>query len=182
MEDGSIIEGEHHITVTKGKIKKVFYKEKAHANKEALKAIKEADLILFSMGSLFTSIIPNLLIDDIVKEIEKSKAKIMYVCNMMTQPGETDDFTVGDHVELINSYLKKRKIDVVIASNSKIDEKIVSKYLSQEQKDPVPIDKEKIEKLKVELIESDIFKVEDELLRHDSIKLASLIMFYLMRD
>ena len=106
----------------------------------------------------------------------------MYVCNAMTQPGETDGFTVGDHIELINNYLNKRKIDVVIASNSKIDQKIIDKYSSEEQKDPVLIDKEKIESLNVELIEADIFKEENELLRHNSIKLASLIMFYLMRD
>ena len=106
----------------------------------------------------------------------------MYICNAMTQPGETDHFTVSDHVQMINSYLNKRKIDVVIASNSKIDKVITKKYVTQEQKDPVRIDKNKISKMNVELIESDIFKIEGGYLRHDSIKLATLIMYYLMRD
>ena len=181
-KEGHVIEGECEITETKETIDKIYYKKEPKVLDEVIEAIGEADLIIFSMGSLYTSLLPNIICKKVLTALDKSTSPIMYICNAMTQPGETDDFTVGDHVELINSYLKKRKIDVVIASNSKIDEKIVSKYLSQEQKDPVPIDKEKIEKLKVELIESDIFKVEDELLRHDSIKLASLIMFYLMRD
>jgi len=134
------------------------------------------------MGSLYTSLLPNIICKRVLDTLDVAKAHIMYVCNAMTQPGETDNFTVGDHIELINNYLNKRKIDVVIASNSKIDQKIIDKYSSEEQKDPVLIDKEKIESLNVELIEADIFKEENELLRHNSIKLASLIMFYLMRD
>ena len=117
MKDGSIVEGEHNITLSKQKIEKVYYKEKPEVNKDALKAIKEADLILFSMGSLFTSIIPNLLIKDIVDEIDNSSAKIAYVCNMMTQPGETDNFKVSDHINMLNRYLCKRKVNVVLANN-----------------------------------------------------------------
>ena len=107
MEDGNIVEGEHNITIDKRKIKKVYYKEEPKATKEALKAIKEADLIIFSMGSLFTSIIPNLICKEIVDQIDSSKAKLMYICNIMTQPGETEDFTVTDHVKMLNNYLGK---------------------------------------------------------------------------
>ena len=182
MEDGSIIEGEHHITVTKGKIKRVFYKEKAHANVEALKAIKEADLILFSMGSLFTSIIPNLLIYDIVKEIEKSKAKIMYVCNMMTQPGETDDFTVTDHVAKLNEYLGKRQVELVIANKGKIDEKMAKFYETEEQKDPVRYDSENFKKYNLTVIGDDFtYITKNNLLRHDNIKVGFHIFYYLMK-
>ena len=182
MEDGTIIEGEHHITEEKGKIKKVYYKEKAIATKEALDAIKNADLILFSMGSLFTSIIPNLLIDSIVKEIENSKAKIMYVCNMMTQPGETDDFTVTDHVRILNQYLGKRSIDLVLANTGKIDEEMAKFYETQEQKDPVIFDEENFNKYSIEVIGDDFtFITDNNLLRHDNIKLGFHIFYYLMK-
>ena len=181
-KEGNIVEGECEITETEETIDHIFYKEEPKVLDEVIDAIKKADLIILSMGSLYTSLLPNIICKRVLDTLDVTKAPIMYVCNAMTQPGETDNFTVGDHIELINNYLNKRKIDVVIASNSKIDQKIINKYSSEEQKDPVLIDKEKIESLNVELIEADIFKEEDELLRHNSIKLASLIMFYLMRD
>ena len=177
MKDGKVIEGEHHITETKGKIEKVYYKEKPEVNKEALKAIKEADLILFSMGSLYTSIIPNLLIKDIVDEIDKSKAKIMYVCNMMTKPGETYNFKVSDHVEKLNKYLGKRKLEIVVANNAKIDKKMAKFYETTEQKDPVILDKENID---IKVIEDNyIYITDNNLLRHDNIKLGFDIFYYL---
>ena len=182
MEDGTVIEGEHHITETKAKIKRVYYKEEAVATKEALEAIRNADLIVFSMGSLFTSIIPNLLIDEVVKEIEKSKAKIMYVCNMMTQPGETDDFTVTDHVKALNGYLGKRNIDLVLANTGTIDEEMAKFYETQEQKDPVVYDEENFEKYGIDVIGDDFTYITDNnLLRHDNIKLGFHIFYYLMK-
>ena len=105
----------------------------------------------------------------------------MYLCNAVTQPGETDNYTVGDHIELLNKYLKNRKIDVVIASNTKLKKEIVKKYETEEQKDPVQIDHNKIEKLGAELIEDNLIIVENNTLRHNSMKLSSLIFSYLMR-
>lgn len=116
MEDGEVIEGEHHITLSPKKIKKVFYKEKAKANAEVLEKIKDADAIILSMGSLYTSIIPNLLCKDVVKAIDNSNAKIIYVCNVVTQPGETDNFKASNHVKLLNKYLGKRKVDTLITN------------------------------------------------------------------
>lgn len=180
--DGTVIEGEHNITEKKGKIKKVYYKEKAIPTKEALKAIKEADLILLSMGSLFTSIIPNLLIEEVVSEIEKSKAKIMYVCNMMTQPGETDNYKISDHIKKLNEYLGKRKVDIVLANTGIIDKKMAEFYETQEQKDPVIYDEEEINKLNIEVINDDFTYVTDNnLLRHDNIKVGFHIFYYLMK-
>jgi len=182
MEDGTVIEGEHHITETNAKIKRVYYKEEAVATKEALDAIRNADLILFSMGSLFTSIIPNLLIDEVVKQMENSKAKIMYVCNMMTQPGETDDFTVTDHVKTLNEYLGKRNIDLVLANTGTIDEEMARFYETQEQKDPVVYDEENFEKYGIDVIGDDFTYITDNnLLRHDNIKLGFHIFYYLMK-
>lgn len=179
LEDGRVIEGEHLITQSKGKIKKVYYKEKAVPTKEALKAIKEADLILFSMGSLFTSIIPNLLIPEIVEEINKSKAPTMYVCNMMTQPGETDGFKVSDHVLKLNEYLGKRKIDLVLVNTGKIDKKMAKFYETQEQKDPVVYDSKNND---YDVICDDFtYITKNNLLRHDNIKLGFHIFYYLMK-
>ena len=179
MEDGSTVEGEHHITESKKKIKRVYYKENAIPTKEALKAIKDADLILLSMGSLFTSIIPNLLIQEIVKEINKSKAPIMYACNMMTQPGETDGFRVSDHVLKLNEYLGKRKVDLVLVNTGKIDSEMAKFYETQEQKDPVKYDPENN---CYKVIKDDFtYITKNNLLRHDNIKLGFHIFYYLMK-
>lgn len=175
MEDGTVVEGEHHITMCNKKIKSVSYKEKPVVTEEALQAIREADAIILSMGSLFTSIIPNLICKEIIKEIDKSTAKITYVCNLMTQPGETDDFTVSDHIKLLNSYLGKRKVDTVILNNKELDKEIVAKYETLEQKDQVIYDKEKLLKMGVNIIEDDLVLYENEIIRHNTLKLAFYI-------
>ena len=105
----------------------------------------------------------------------------MYVCNAVTQPGETDNFTVSDHLKMLNSYLPERKIDCVIASNTKIPKHMAEKYATEEQKDPVIIDYEEVKKMGVELLEDDLIVVEDNRLRHNSLKVSSMIFSYLMR-
>lgn len=181
MEDGNIVEGEHNITIDKRKIKRVYYKEEPKATKEAIKAIKEADLIIFSMGSLFTSIIPNLICKEIIEAIDKSKAKIMYICNIMTQPGETEDFTVTDHVKMLNEYLGKRKIDVVLANNGMIDNKLVKKYETLEQKDPVKFDEENFKSINAHIISDDFISISNKMIRHNNLKLGFSVYFYLMQ-
>lgn len=184
MEDGSIVEGEHHITLSNNDsgIKRVFYKEKPVPTREAVRAIEEADLILLSMGSLFTSIIPNLICDEIVEAIDRSNGKIMYVCNMVTQPGETEGFKVSDHIKLLNQYLGKRKIDVVIANDGQIDEDMAKRYESLEQKDPVELDREETEKLVEKVISDDYVTVKNNLLRHKVMKLSMHIFGYLLEQ
>lgn len=182
MEDGSIVEGEHHITLNRSNIKRVFYKENPVPTKEAVKALEDAELIILSMGSLFTSIIPNLICDEIVDAIDRSKGKIMYACNMMTQPGETDNFTVSDHVKLLNQYLGKRKIDVVIANDGKIDEDMAKRYESLEQKDPVKLDFEETRALTERVISDDYVTVKNNLLRHNVMKLSLHIFGYLLEQ
>ena len=181
MEDGSIVEGEHHITVDRRNIKRVFYKEEPTPTSEAIKAILEADLIVLSMGSLFTSIIPNLICDKIVGALEKSSAKIMYVCNMMTQPGETDGFTVTDHVSMLNQYLGQRKVDVVIANNGKIDATLAEKYETLEQKDAVKYDAQNFNKMNNQVIGDDLVMVSNNMIRHNVTKLGFHIFAYLMQ-
>ena len=180
-KDGNIIEGEEQITESHRQFEKIFYKKEPKVSHEALEAIKNADLIIISMGSLYTSVLPNIICKEVEEVINESKAPIMYTCNIVTQPGETDNFTVGDHVKLLNRYLDKKKVDVVIASNTKIDDEMAKRYESQEQKDPVLIDYDEIKKIGVELIEDDLITIDDNTLKHNSLKLSSLIFSYLMR-
>lgn len=179
MSDGTTVEGEHNITMSLKKIDKVYYKETPKVNEAVLKSIKEADMLILSMGSLYTSIIPNLLIKEVSEIIDKTNIPIMYTCNVMTQPGETDNFNVSDHVSVINKYLGKRKINVVIANNGKISKKMRDKYEQLEQKDPVLIDKENLGD--VFLIAKDYVVIEDEYLRHNSEYLSLDIYRYLIR-
>ena len=179
MNDNSIIEGEHFITQSPKKIKKVYYEKEPNINKELIEEILDADLIVLSMGSLFTSVIPNLLSNAIRKAIDKSKGKIVYCCNLFTQPGETDDYKVSDHIKTLNSYLGKRKIEYVIANNGNINSELASKYSTLEQKDPIKLDKDNIKKLNVKLIEDDLV-IETNLnnntvFRHNYLKLGFLL-------
>ena len=181
MEDGNIVCGEHNITIDKRKIKRVYYKEEPKATIEAIKAIKDADLIIFSMGSLFTSIIPNLICKEIIEAIDKSSADIMYICNIMTQPGETEDFTVTDHVKMLNSYLGKRKIDVVLANKGMIDISLAKKYETLEQKDPVIFDEDNFKDISAKVISDDFTTVANNMIRHNNLKLGFHVYSYLMQ-
>ena len=181
MMDGSIVNGEHFITASSKKIKRVFYKETPEINDSLLKEIKSADLIVFSMGSLYTSILPCLLSKEIINKLDKSSAPIVYACNLFTQPGETDKFKVSDHLKIINSYLGKRKIDVVIANNGKIDERLAYKYLSTEQKDPVLIDYDETKKNVKKIIEDNLITIENGVFRHDTLKLGYLLFSEVLR-
>lgn len=179
--DGTIIEGEANVTEAGKKIKRVFYKQEPNVLPEVIDAIKEADLIIISMGSLYTSIMPHLICKEIVQAVRHTKGKVMYLCNAMTQPGETDTFTVSDHLEALEKYLGKHTIDVVVASNTKINPDVLHKYQTTEEKDPVVIDYEQIDDMGIELIEGDLLTTEDGTIRHDSMKLSSLIFAYLFK-
>ncbi len=181
MMDGSVVDGEHFITASSKKIKRVFYKETPEINDSLLKEIKSADLIVFSMGSLYTSILPCLLSKEIINKLDKSSAPIVYACNLFTQPGETDKFKVSNHLKIINSYLGKRKIDVVIANNGKIDERLAYKYLSTEQKDPVLIDYDETKKNVKKIIEDNLITIENGVFRHDTLKLGYLLFSEVLR-
>lgn len=178
MSDGSVIEGEHNITLSDKKIEKIYYKVNPKVNKSVIKRIKDADAIILSMGSVYTSIIPHLLCKEIIKAIDSSNAKIMYVCNVMTQPGETDGFTASDHINLLNSYLGKRKIDTVITNSKKVSKKTQKIYETLEQKDLVKIDSKNIN---IEHINKPLIKIENDKIRHDNMKLALEIMNILVK-
>ncbi len=169
MNDGKTIKGEHNITHYPSSIKKLYYEKDVKILDEVLEEIKKADLIVFSMGSLFTSVICNLIDKSITKAIDESKAKLVYVCNMMTQPGETDDYKVSDHINVINSYLGKKKIGSVIVNDAPIDKILINKYSRLEQKTPVILDKENI---KINIITDKLISIEDNMIKHNTLKLG----------
>lgn len=172
MMDNSIVVGEHNITLSPKKIKDVYYKEAPTINLDVINEIKNADLIILSMGSLYTSIICNLICEDVIKAIDESKADVLYVCNMFTQPGETDEFNVTEHINILNKYLGEKKIKTVIANNGKINKKYLEKYHRDEQKDPVIIDKDIKHNKNIKLVEDNFVIVEQGTLKHNSIKLS----------
>lgn len=179
MEDGSIVNGEHFITNSPLKVKKVYYEKEPEICDEVFDSIDESDLIILSMGSLYTSIIPNLLSKKIIEKLDKTSAKIMYVCNMVTQPGETDDFKVSDHLKILNSYLGTHKIDIVVANTGSIDKEVAEKYSTLEQKDPVLFDGENID---CDTILNNYVKINDGVIRHNVEKLSLDIYSYLINE
>lgn len=180
--DNKRVYGETSITKCPKKIKKIMYDKEVKANPEVLKAIKNADLIIFSSGSLLTSIIPNIIIEDVVKAIRKSKAPKLYICNLVTQPGETDDFKVSDHIKVLEEYLGKNTINMVLANNVEIPKELVLKYANEEQKDPVLLDEKTLLEMNVKIIQDKIYNIEDGYLRHDTLKTAYLVFKILMEN
>ncbi len=179
MNDGNEVLGEHKITDYDSQIKEIFYDNDLNILPEVISEIKEADLIVLSMGSLYTSIACNLISEDIKKAIDSSNAEIMYVCNMMTQPGESDGFKASDHVSVLNSYLGNKKIKTVVVNNGYISKTICNKYKVLEQKEPVEIDIDNLED--VDLILDDFVIIEDEMIKHNTMKLGFHIFAHLIK-
>ncbi|MBP3461688.1 MAG: YvcK family protein [Bacilli bacterium] len=181
MDDNTKIIGEHNITECNKKIKKVYYEQDPIVCPNVIEELKQADLIICSMGSLYTSIIPNLLCREIIKTLDSIDTKIMYICNMVTQPGETDNMKTSEHINILNSYLGKHKIDIVVANDGKISHEIANKYANLEQKDPVLLDKNILENMNIEIITNNYVTITDDLIRHNVDKLAIDIYSYLVR-
>lgn len=174
-ENGKIVEGESHIPVIGEKIKRVYYKDEVEAPEENLRALEEADLIIFGIGSLYTSIIPNLLLKGIKESLKKSKAKKIYICNAMQQPGETEGYTVSEHIKAINDNIGEGIIDSVIVDPRDIPKDILERYKSMNS-DKVELDREKIKEYNVELIERDILEIDPQgMVRHHPYKLSAII-------
>ena len=177
---GSEIIGEEQITKCKSKITKIKYDKDIVVNPKVIEAINDADLIIFSSGSLFTSIIPHLINRKLVSEINKSKAPKMYLCNLFTQPGETDGLKVSDHIHILENYLGTNSIDIVIANSKVMSSSLAKKYANDEQKDPVELDSDILEEMGVKVIADKLYKIEGGCYRHDELKTAYLIFSYLM--
>lgn len=171
MEDGSIVSGESQIPTVGKKIKRVFLEPgDTKPLDETIEAIREADAILIGPGSLYTSILPNLLVNGITEEIVQSSAVKIFVCNVMTQPGETDDFSVGDHLQAIYDHVGHHLFDYVIVNNSEIPKKVQKKY-AEKGATPVVLDLDRVEERGFKII-ADHLVLFQTLLRHDAERLS----------
>lgn len=180
-KDKKKIVGESNITKAGKQIDYIEYKNDVHVTKEVINALEEADLIILGIGSLYTSIIPNLLSKDVRKVLLKSNAKKMYVCNIMTEHGETDNYSVSDCIKALNKYVGRNFIDVVVANTKEISKDIQDLYLV-ENSTPILIDKDKLDKMGVLVIGEDLAVIKNNQVRHEHVKTALSIFNYLMRD
>ena len=174
--------GQEEVSANVRHIRKLAYDHSIHVVDEIGEKVANADLIVFSPGSLYTSILPHLLAPEILAALAKTRAPLMYVANLVTQPGETDHYTVSDHVKVLDRYLEGRKIDVVLANNMDIDAEIMEKYLTMENKRIVPLDREKTEAMGARVIQDGIFCIENGKIRHNAMKTAYLVFSYLMEN
>lgn len=174
-ESGKIVEGESNIPFSKEKIKRVFYKNERKAPLENLKALEEADLVVFGIGSLYTSLIPNLLLKGIKESLKKTKGKIVYVCNAMQQPGETEGYDALDHVEAICDVIGNEVIDEVVVDTKEIPEEILARYRKQ-RSDRVIVNKEELKERGIKIRDRDILEIDSKgMVRHHPYKLAATL-------
>lgn len=174
-ESGKIIEGESNIPYANEKIKRVFYKNKRKAPQENLKVLEEADLIVFGIGSLYTSLIPNLLLEGVKESLKKTKGKVVYVCNAMEQPGETQNYSAADHIKAIEEVIGKGIIDEVIVDSRTIPKDILERYKKQKS-NKVLIDNERIKETGIKLRDRDILEIDSKgMVRHHPYKLAATL-------
>ena len=179
MSDGKEIEGESEIAAygesRKTKILHMsMIPEAPIAVGDALEAIRHADLITLGPGSLYTSVLPDLLVPEILQAIKESNAPCLYICNVMTQPGETEGYTVSDHVKALIEHVGKNVIDYVLVNNASPSQEILKKY-KEAGEFPVKIDAKQVEETGVIMIESDLLG-EEKGAFHDNLILAENII------
>ncbi len=182
LENGSLVAGESRIpeiALEEGSaIKRVFLEpENLSPLEEAVDSIRRADLIVLGPGSLYTSIIPNLLVDSIVDEIYKSRGKTVYIANVMTQPGETDGYTVYDHTKAVLNHTREDLLDYVIANIEPSPEAALKRYYSDGAK-LVETNgcEEKLKDLGIKLLKNDLIEVKKDYIRHDSDLLSQMLI------
>ncbi|MDD3169196.1 MAG: YvcK family protein [Eubacteriales bacterium] len=182
LENGTLVCGESRIqpeVLRQGSpVAKVLLKpERPTATKKAIEAIQRADLILMGPGSLYTSIIPNFLVDGIPEAIKQSTGRKVLVCNMMTQPGETDRFSVWDHTARAAEYLGENVIEYVIANNMVIDTEALKPYNEDgsEQIIPNQEDRQRLQEKGISLIENNFTEIRKGYIRHDADRIASVV-------
>lgn len=177
--DGSVVSGEVQIPKARKKIKRVdLTPEQPPATPDALKAVKEAQIIVLGPGSLYTSIIPNLLVSGLAEYIAQSDAIKVYVCNAMTQPGETDGYAVSDHIKALISHSSEHILDYCLVNNGEVPEQVLKRY-SGENSLLVANDRKNVEALGYRVVEEDFIMIQDGVIRHDAEKLAKIILSFI---
>lgn len=177
MVDGTIVRGESNIPKTGNRINRVFYQEKVRASRQAIEAIKSADLIIYGVGSLYTSICPNLIIEDLADALKVAKARKIYVCNAMTQPGETDDYSMEDHVDAIMRHCGVA-VDLVVKANDSLPPEVVERYKNMGSMIVEMAQKEH----SYPVMLSSLLDFSDGLVRHDPLKVKDLIASILAQE
>jgi len=175
MEDGTIVEGESQIPEARKRIKRVrLFPRHAKPVDSALEAIEKSDAIILGPGSLYTSVMPNLLVDGIAEAIRKSPAVKIYICNVMTQPGETDGYTASMHAKAIIDHGGQGIIDYMLVNSAPIS-RAMQEHYAKEGAYPVKLDADAINALGIGFIKADIIN-ENEVIRHDPEKLCQNVM------
>ncbi|WP_374718256.1 uridine diphosphate-N-acetylglucosamine-binding protein YvcK [Neobacillus sp.] len=183
MEDGTVVSGESKIPYSGKKIKRVFLTPKnIRPLPETIQAIRKADLIILGPGSLYTSLLPNLLVPQLGDEVCRSRAKKVYICNLMTQAGETHGYTASDHVRAIYDHMSCDDfINIILVNKEEIPEDVQLRY-KEELAHPVHFDLEKLTELGLEVVHADIANLEKGALRHDPQKVAKILYNLLMTE
>jgi uncharacterized cofD-like protein len=175
LENGKVLAGETHIGATRVPIHRVrLVPRKVKPLPEVLEAIGAADLILLGPGSLFTSIIPNLLVSGVAEAIERASATRVYIANLMTQPGETLGYTLVDHVRAIHEHTGRKLIDCVVVNDQPLAAEVVRRYKS-EGAEPVEVDRAALQRMGLECVFANLLEI-DGVVRHDPSRLASLLL------
>ncbi len=175
MTDGSIVEGESQIPLVNKRIARVYLQpEETMPVESSLEAIRDADAIILGPGSLYTSILPNLLVRGVADTLRRSQAVKIYICNVMTQPGETDGYSASEHVQAILDHVGPGVIDYVVINNQNVAEELQQKYADQGAY-PVKNDAEKVEAMGIKVTQADVIN-ETNLVRHDPLKLSRTIV------
>lgn len=186
LEDGTIVENREKIPeVVYNKVTKIkrIYNQPSNCQPApgVIEAIQDADAIIIGPGSLYTNVLPNLLVKNVSKTIKESKALKIYVTNIMTEPGQTDNYSISDHLEALFEHTGKDLIDYCIADTGEIVPEFVRKY-NQEGQDIVLQDIDKVAKRNVKIIQKNLSKIEGEFIRHDPDTIASSIMELICND
>ncbi|MFS0878921.1 hypothetical protein CHH83_00215 [Bacillus sp. 7586-K] len=182
MEDGTIVSGESKIPFSGKKIKRVFLSpQNIEPLPETIEVIRKADLIVIGPGSLYTSILPNLLVPKIGEEVCKAKAKKVYICNVMTQAGETLNFSASDHVKALYDHMKCTFINTILVNEEEIPDHIKLLY-EEELAKPVHYDIEALKRLGLEVITDKIVCYDNSVIRHDTNKVAKLLYGILQQE
>lgn len=175
MEDGTVVQGESHIPEVNKRIHRVkLYPEKVEAVQSSMDALREAEIIILGPGSLYTSVMPNLLVDGIADVVCRSKAIKIYICNVMTQPGETDGYTASMHVKAILDHAGRGAIDFVLVNSTPVPKELEKKY-AEAGAYAVKVDEDALSKLGVGIIKADLITKTDAL-HHDPHKLCDSVM------
>jgi uncharacterized cofD-like protein len=184
LEDGRYIEGESNITAANGAIAQIGCKPNHPvALPRAVAEIMEADLIVIGPGSLYTSIIPNLLVPDIAEAIAQRRAPCVYVCNIMSQPGETQNYSVSDHIKALDNVLGVRVCDVVLIQKGTPSPKTLQHYAENGGSHFIQFDRENLTKLNCPYLLADVMEqLSNGKVRHDAYKLAGVLMRWYNRQ